>query len=390
MNFYKANYARLHEDYMRIDWNRELTGLDVDQAVGKFYSLLEPSIDTIPKAFFPSRGYPVYYSYELISLIKRKDSVRMKVKSEKRPVVRASLEKEFSDYRKLVKVGIKACFDDYVRDCEEKIKSNTKCFFAFTKSLNKTNSLPNSVKYVDEEASDRESVCNLFAKYFNSVYNPVIQPDSEVVPDPFTHQIDPNDMSFTPAEVEMALKRFDRNKVASPAGVPMMFFMHLSLSLSLPLSILFNKSLAECKFPSKWKTGFVSPIFKEGNKDDVANYRPISILCAISKVFERLVFNKLFDEVKSDIHYTQHGFFERRSTQSNLMEYVSFVADAMVAGGQVDTVYTDFAKAFDKVDHGTLLLKLRSFGLSNNMVRWFSTYLRQRAQFVVIGGSKST
>jgi len=105
----------------------------------------------------------------------------------------------------------------------------------------------------------------------------------------------------------------------------------------------------------------------------------------MSKIFERLVFNN----VKSNIHHTQHGFFEKRSTQTNLMEYVSTVADAIVAGGQVDTIYTDFAKAFDKVDHGILLFKLCSFGVPTNLVEWFSTYLRNRSQFVVIGGSRS-
>ena len=71
------------------------------------------------------------------------------------------------------------------------------------------------------------------------------------------------------------------------------------------------------------------------------------------------------------------------------MEYVSWVANTIVDGGQVDTVYTDFAKAFDKVDHSILLSKLKSSGLSDHLVKWFSTYLRDRSQFVVIGGYKS-
>lgn len=390
INFHKADYDRLNDGLKNIDWLRELSDLDVDSAVDRFYSVLQPFIDSIPKTVFPSRDYPIYYSHELISLIKRKDFLRLKIKSEKDAVVKANLKVEFNELRKSVKVSIKSCFGEYVEDCEQKLKSNTKCFFAFTKSLKKTNSLPSSMKYEDEEASDRVSVCNLFARYFNSVYNPSIQPDLEVICDPFAHQMETAVIEFTPQEVETALRGFDKNKVASPDNIPMLFFVRLSLSLSLPLSILFNKSLTENKFPSRWKTGFVSPIFKEGDRNDVANYRPVTILCAISKIFERLVFNKLFAMVKSDIHCSQHGFFKSRSTQSNLMEYVTFVADAIVDGGQVDTVYTDFAKAFDKVDHGTLLLKLKSFGLSDSVVRWFATYLNNRPQFVVIGGSKSS
>lgn len=109
----------------------------------------------------------------------------------------------------------------------------------------------------------------------------------------------------------------------------------------------------------------------------------------MSKVFERLVFNKLFEEVKVGIHHSQHGFYEKSSTQTNLMEYISTVADAIVNGGQVDTVYTDFAKAFDKVDHAILLRKLSSFNVSENMLQWFSSYLCNRSQTVVIGGSRS-
>ncbi len=169
----------------------------------------------------------------------------------------------------------------------------------------------------------------------------------------------------------------------------MMFFVYLPRSMGLPLSILFNKSLTENKFPSKWKISYVSPIFKDGDKSDVSNYRPISILCAASKIFERLVFNMLFEQIKHKIHDSQHGFFSKRSTQSNLMEYVSFVAHEIVDGGQVDTIYTDFTKALDKVNHNLLINKLKDFGLNGNLIRWMSSYLRGRSQLVAIGRSRS-
>lgn len=252
-------------------------------------------------------------------------------------------------------------------NCEEKIKTNPKCFFAFTKSLRRTNCLPNTMKYMGIESSDGSTVCNLFARYFNSVFNPVVEPATATVLDPFVHQS---------AACPRLTRSFNVKKVSSPDGIPMMFFMHSSLALSLPLCILFNRSMVEKTFPTLWKISFVSPIFKDGDKSEVANYRPVSILCAMSKVFERLIFNKLFEEIKSKIHCSQHGFYAKRSTQTNIMEYVSTVADAIVNGGQVDTVYTDFAKAFDKVDHTILLRKLIGFGISDNMQQWFSSYLR--------------
>lgn len=389
VNFHKANYAKINDDLLRVDWLSLLGGLGIEDAVEKFYAAIQPCIEGMPKVYVPSRDYPVYYSFELISLIRKKDAVRVRMKDASCPVLKSELRAEFSVLRKSVKAKIKECFDEYVKDCEEKMKSNTKCFFHFTKALMKTNSLPGGMKYASEEAFDRPSICNLFAKYFSSVH----EPHFEEVMDPFAHQESDfstvPEMFFTADEVEAVIKGFDKNKVSSPDGIPMLFFMQLSASLKLPLSILFNKSIEEMRFPSGWKMSFVSPIYKDGDKGDVINYRPVSILCAVSKIFERLVFNKLFDMVKGDIHHSQHGFYRKRSAQTNLMEYVSSVADAIVDGGQVDTVYTDFAKAFDKVDHAILLSKLSSFGLSTSMINWFSSYLRDRTQVVVIGGFKS-
>lgn len=160
VNFHKADYVALNRELMMVPWHSLLGDLNVDEAVEKFYSVVQPFVDRIPKVYFPTRDYPVFYSYELIGLIKEKDKVRLMIKEADCPMFKAELRHQFSGLRKLVKLGIKTCFDDYVRDCEEKLKSNTKCFFAFTKSLRKTNSLPTGMKYLGEE-SFRQSVCVL-------------------------------------------------------------------------------------------------------------------------------------------------------------------------------------------------------------------------------------
>lgn len=233
----------------------------------------------------------------MISMMKQKEKLRKRLRTESCPNNKKALKGEFARLRKEVKITIKNCFSDYVSDCEDKIKSNAKCFFAFTKSLRKTNSLPNSMKFYHEEASEKLAICNVFSKYFSSVYNPVTQPVAESTLDAaeaHTNSLHTlTDMFFTPGDVESALKGFDMNKVSCPDAIPMMFFMQLFLTLSKPLSILFNKSLREGKFPSMWKVGYVSPVHKEGDKGDVTNYRPVTIISAASKVFKRLVFDKI-------------------------------------------------------------------------------------------------
>lgn len=88
----------------------------------------------------------------------------------------------------------------------------------------------------------------------------------------------------------------------------------------------------------------MSQIFRVGDKNDVSNYKAVSIMCAVSKNFERLVFNKLFECVKDKVDQSQHRFFAGRSTQSNLLDCVSTVAHTIENSGQVDIIYTDFTK----------------------------------------------
>lgn len=162
------------------------------------------------------------------------------MKEEKCAEKKIGLRAEFSEIRKLVKRLIQKCLDDYVEDCEEKIKTNSKCFFAFTKSLRKTNLLPGSMKLNDDIGSDRQTICNLFARYFNSVFNPVVEisEDNALVYDAFLEQVDDLilPLSFAVDEVEKAIKGFDRNKVTSPDLIPMMFFYE-SFNVSKPVAI---------------------------------------------------------------------------------------------------------------------------------------------------------
>lgn len=158
-------------------------------------------------------------------------------------------------------------------------------------------------------------------------------------------------ITITEGEVLTFLSDFDCNKINTPDSVPVMFYVKLKDSLSLPLSIIFNKSLSEGVFPDLWKLSYISPIYKSGMKADVRNYRPVSIICASAKIFEKLIFKRVFAFVMSSISSCQHGFFNGRSVHTNLVEHITFLYHNVMNGGQVDTIYTDFAKAFDMVDH---------------------------------------
>ena len=139
----------------------------------------------------------------------------------------------------------------------------------------------------------------------------------------------------------------------------------------------------------RWKEALVVPVFKSGEKQQVSNYRPISILIIFGKVLEKLVTKRLTSHVKPYITIHQHGFINSRSTSTNLMCYVSAVSESLDKRIPVDTIYIDFSKAFDKVDHKLLLNKLSQIGIGGSLLNWFHSYLVGRYSKVVLNGHHS-
>lgn len=385
-NFFRANYTELNRLIQCIDWKKELEHLNVDEAVSRFYELIRTLLVNVPKIRRMSNKFPCWYSGELIRLINHKSIIKQIHDAKKKEGIDTTDDYAlFSNLRKQVKQLQMQCERVYVSDIEEKLSSNTKCFFSYTKSQRASNSLPNVVHCDNATATDRQSVCNLFADYFASVYQ---RPDQEIVNGDQLL----TDFVMTPIETEEVksiLIRLDQYKVSSPDDIPAIFYKNLSDSISQPLSLLYNKSVKEGKCPELWKISYVLPTFKSGNRSKVENYRPISILCAISKVMERIMFNRLYAHVKDHISAYQHGFIPDKSVQSNLLEYVNFIVESISQGGQVDTIFTDFSKAFDKVSHNLLIQDLEKVGVKGSYKSWFHTYLTDRTQFVMIGSTKS-
>ena len=121
----------------------------------------------------------------------------------------------------------------------------------------------------------------------------------------------------------------------------------------------------------------------------IENYRPISLLCVISKVLERCVLNRIIVRLQDLIADCQHGFRNGRSCVTNLLETLDYIGAILDRAGQVDCVYLDMSKAFDKVRHDLLMEKLRDAGLGQNQLTWFRAYLYGRRQRVTVLGATS-
>ena len=172
-------------------------------------------------------------------------------------------------------------------------------------------------------------------------------------------------------------------------GIGPKLLKHCALALYKPIHHLFVLSISQHYLPKEWRFHLITPIYKSGNKSSVKNFRPISLLCIISKVLKKIVYDKIISFVSSSISPCQFGFRQNHSTLQQLLIFLNSVYESFGTSAQTDVICLDFRKAFDSVAHNELLVKLWSFGVTGNIWKWFRSYLTSRMHCVTINGSIS-
>ena len=180
----------------------------------------------------------------------------------------------------------------------------------------------------------------------------------------------------------------DPNSAAGPDGIPAKFLIKTKENIAIPLGMMMRKSIDQGKIPDVLKLAFITPIHKGGSKLRPENYRPVSLTSHIMKIFERVVKAQLIKHLVDHnlINPGQHGFVPGRSTQTQLLDHFCRVYEAIEEGARLDTVYLDFAKAFDKVDHQILLRKLAENKIKGKLGIWIKEFLSNRKFRVVANG----
>ena len=169
-------------------------------------------------------------------------------------------------------------------------------------------------------------------------------------------------------------------------------FIKLSSTLLAPVLVkLFNLSIQTGVYPDLLKVAKVIPIFKKGDSTSINNYRPISILSPINKIFEKIIYSRLINYIdKSNILYKyQYGFRKKHSTEHALIELVDQIKSSMSNKEMTCGIFIDLSKAFDTVNHQILLHKLEHYGIRGKALELFKSYLSNRKQYVQIDKCKS-
>lgn len=382
-SFKQMPWSTFNTDLLRIDWYHLFKHQsNVNLIVEKLYEVLNELLDHhCPKRTVRSKRLPCWFSSDTKKLIKKKRAFHSKWKKHKNQLDYI----EFSKLRSATKKSIAEDFQVHNESAESEIRENPKVFWKHVNSKRINNAgVAEYVKFGEETALNREQAADLFAKHFESVYS---DEDSESSSGAEYNSSNEswNHLPISKATVEEKLSNLNINKAPGPDELPPILFKMCAKALATPLHIIFNKSIESGTFPTQWKLAHVTPIHKEGSTHDVRNYRPISKLSIAAKIFDNIVADELFDQFKDVIVPQQHGFFKKRSTVTNLIDYTERLQKTIDSMGQTDVIYTDFSKAFDKVSHRKLLEKLHRQGIGGRLLDWFRSYITGRTQRVQIG-----
>ena len=194
------------------------------------------------------------------------------------------------------------------------------------------------------------------------------------------------------SEEIVILIRWQKSRSTDFMNIPVFIYKILAPLIAPTVSMLFNNSLSEGIFKECFKTAKIINIFKSGDSKSTANYRPISMLPFLSKMFEKLMYARLDSYLKSDniLCANQFGFRKNSNTSDAIIEFLDYVYSSLDNKHSTIAVYLYFSKALDTVNHEILMSKLQHNGIRGAMLSWFMSYLSNRIQYVSIKNLSST
>ena len=193
-------------------------------------------------------------------------------------------------------------------------------------------------------------------------------------------------------EILRIILSLNNSKASGPNSIPTEILKLLGPNFCFPLREIINISFATGVYPERLKLAEIVAVFKQkGDPRHVNNYRPISLLSNINKIFEKLVYSRLYSflELHECIYELQFGFRSKHSTNHALTSLTETIRDALDNSNFACGIFVDFQKAFDTVDHNILVSKLEHYGVRGRANDWFKSYLSNRYQYVSVNGFHS-
>ena len=396
-------------DFLNINWPEtlRLEESNINSSFDAFDTIISKLVDQ----HLPTRRLTKKQMYTnqkpwitpaIIKSMSKRDFFFRKFCNAKSPLSKSNFHAQFKVYRNLIvslcrrsKLNHYTRYFDYHSANMQKIWQGVKQLIS-VKSSSSINTSPASLNINGKISSDPLSIANCFNQYFSSVANSVrtkIPPATKHFSS-YLNNPNPNSIFLTPCsplEIQKLISSFPIKKSSGPHSIPIRILKLISNDISVPLSDIINLSFETGKFPDILKISKVIPIFKKGSPLEPSNYRPISLLSNIEKIFEKLMYSRIsnFLDRHQILYFRQYGFRKSHSTTQAIINIIERIRQSLDNGQLACGVFVDLQKAFDTVDHEILCSKLNHYGIRGVANSWFKSYLSSRLQFVSIANSKS-
>ncbi|MEW8185640.1 MAG: reverse transcriptase family protein [Candidatus Thiodiazotropha endolucinida] len=393
-NYDKADFNLFRNLLSNVDWNCIIDENDIDKSVEKFTSvLIQTAEKSIPNKIATIRPNEYPWINGLIrKLIRKRKRLYRRAK-------RTNVQQVWQNFRKTRNTVIneirksKAEYFSKLSDQLNEEKINPKLFWKISKQLLNLDLSTSSIPPLNVNGDILESDLDK-ATALNSFFATQSTLDDSNASLPAVGNTDHpllDSITITNQEVLDVLTTLNVSKSCGPDSINPRLLKEGAQYLQIPLTYIFNASLSHCRFPNAWKKANVTPIHKKNEKTLPNNYRPISLLSIIGKAMERCVHKHIYNYVLDNnlISPFQSGFTCNDSTTNQLLYLYHSFCEAVDSGKEVRVVFCDISKAFDRVWHRGLLFKLSSVGIKGKMLQWFSSYLSNRTQRVVLNGQNS-
>ena len=403
-NFSKSNLTKFNDTLLRFDWSNVLSSNDTQIS----YSNFSDSFFTLYNLHFPLKKIKFNKKYHKLEiwmssglLTSRREKIRLSKQCFLNPtLLNVSTYKKYRNlYNILLRAAKKMSYDKLFQKYQTNLARTWQLINELINKKPKKNMSSFSHIIVNNsKIEDPFTIANLFNEFFTSIAQtiaddiiPTDKPPDIFPPSPDDVTFDTSKEPVTHSEVYETIKMLQKKKTPDMFGVSVFFISKFALTLSKPLRHIFSLSLSQGVVPQQLKIAKVIPIFKNGSKESMDNYRPISLLPTFSKILEKIMYNRLsiYLENNNLLAPQQFGFRKAHSTVHPLSLFINQISDALNKKNHAIAIFCDLKKAFDTVNHSILLKKLYNMGIRGTELLWFQSYLCNRKQFVTINNINS-
>lgn len=361
-------------------------GLSVHQKIKR----LEDCVETLLNLHAPRKRLRVrekksqWLTTDLLALIRVKNRFHKKVSS---TAATSSQIACFTKFKTHVKNQIsKAKRKFYSSELSKSTQSFYKVLRTFTGKC-KTYKPLHKIVLDEKEYSDPRDIANTLNNYFVSQSPTLSNPENDT-PNQISGSC-PNDFTFTTVDAEkirLIILKLAPNKKGGLHQTPGFVYHLLCDLIAFPLSIIYNECVTTQTFPDSLKMAMVTPLHKKGSSLDPANYRPISLLPVLSKVFEKIMYTQLYDHLEGNSLLSSHqfGFRKYHSPEQMLQSLLQHWLKDLDNKKHISAVSIDIRKAFDTVNHTKLLSKLKGYSINDSAISLIKSYLSHRFQMTKI------